>query len=92
MQNQEQAVVFDEERASTYDKSAAKIAPLRDTLNLLTRLILSDLPADARILCVGVGTGLELIYLAHEFPQWRFTAVEPARVSASQSLLTSGLV
>jgi tRNA (cmo5U34)-methyltransferase len=78
MTNQEQAVVFDEERASTYDQRAAKIAPLRDTLHLLTRLILSELPADARILCVGVGTGLELIYLAQEFPQWQFTAIEPA--------------
>ena len=78
MKNQEQAVVFDEERASTYDKRAAKIAPLRDALHLLTRLILSELPVDARILCVGVGTGLELIYLAQEFPQWQFVAVEPA--------------
>lgn len=78
MQNQEPAITFDEERASTYDTRAAKIAPLRDTLNLLTRLILSELPTNARVLCVGVGTGLELIYLAQEFPQWRFTAVEPA--------------
>ena len=78
MQNQEQAVVFDEQRATTYDERAAKIAPLRDTLHLLIRLILSELPTDARILCVGVGTGLELIYLAREFPQWQFTAVEPA--------------
>ena len=78
MQNQEPAIVFDEERASTYDTRAAKVAPLRDALHLLTRLILSELSADARILCVGVGTGLELIYLAQEFPQWQFTAVEPA--------------
>ncbi|KAB8330030.1 methyltransferase domain-containing protein [Scytonema tolypothrichoides VB-61278] len=78
MQNQKQTVVFNEERASTYDERAAKVAPLRDTLHLLTRLILCELPFDARILCVGVGTGLELIYLAREFPQWQFTAVEPA--------------
>lgn len=78
MQNQEPAIVFDEERASTYDTRAAKVAPLRDVLHLLTRLILSELPANAQILCVGVGTGLELIYLAQEFPQWQFTAVEPA--------------
>lgn len=78
MKNREQTVVFDEARASTYDKGMAKVAPLRDALHLLTRLILSELPDDARILCVGVGTGSELIYLAQEFPQWQFTAVEPA--------------
>jgi tRNA (cmo5U34)-methyltransferase len=54
------------------------VAPLRDALHLCISLILSELPVDANILCVGVGTGLELIYLAENFPQWRFTAVEPA--------------
>jgi tRNA (cmo5U34)-methyltransferase len=78
MPNPELSVVFDKEQASTYDTRAAKIAPLRDALHLSIRLVLSELPADARILCVGVGTGLELIYLAQEFPQWQFTAVEPA--------------
>ncbi len=78
MQNQESATIFDKERASTYDARAVKVAPLRDALHLLTRLILSELPAEARILCVGVGTGLELIYLAQEFPRWQFTAIEPA--------------
>lgn len=78
MQNQKPAIIFDKERASTYDTRAAKVAPLRDALHLLTRLILSELSAEARILCVGVGTGLELIYLAQEFPQWQFTAIEPA--------------
>jgi len=51
---------------------------MRDALHLLIRVILSELPTDAHILCVGVGTGSELIYLAQNFPQWRFTAVEPA--------------
>jgi tRNA (cmo5U34)-methyltransferase len=78
MQNQEPAIVFDKERASSYDTQYAKLAPLRDALNLLVRLILSDLPADARVLCVGVGTGAELLDLARTFPQWRFTALEPA--------------
>ena len=76
--NPDSKVVFDEDRASTYDQRAARIAPLRDALHLLTRLQLSGLRADARILCVGVGTGLELIYLAREFPLWQFVAVEPA--------------
>ncbi len=77
MQNQS-SIIFDQERASSYDKRYAKLAPLRDALHLLIQLVLSELPADARILCVGVGTGSELIYLAQKFPQWQFTAVEPA--------------
>jgi len=76
--NPDSKVAFDEDRAATYDQRAARIAPLRDALHLLTRLLLSELRADARILCVGVGTGLELIYIAQEFPHWQFVAVEPA--------------
>ena len=78
MQNQKSSIVFDQERASSYDKRFAKLAPLRDALHLLISLVLSELPADAKILCVGAGTGLELIDLAKTFPQWQFTAIEPA--------------
>lgn len=78
MKNQESAIVFDQKTASSYDKRWAKLAPIRDSLDLFIRAILSELPADARILCVGVGTGSELIALAQAFPQWQFTAVEPA--------------
>lgn len=77
MQNQS-SIIFDQERASSYDKRFAKLAPLNNALYLLIHLVLSELPADARILCVGVGTGSELINLAQKFPQWQFTAVEPA--------------
>ena len=78
MQNQESSVVFDQKHASSYDKQFAKLAPIRDALDLLIRMVLSELPTDARILCIGVGTGKELIDLAQAFPQWQFTAVEPA--------------
>jgi tRNA (cmo5U34)-methyltransferase len=78
MQNQQSSIVFDQERASSYDERFAKIAPIRDALHLLTRVLLSDLPEDARILCIGAGTGAELINLAQAFPRWQFTAVEPA--------------
>ena len=78
MQNQESPVVFDQKHASSYDQQFAKLAPIRDALDLLIRMVLSELPTDARILCIGVGTGKELIDLAQAFPQWQFTAVEPA--------------
>ena len=69
---------FDEQSASTYDRQWAKLAPLRDALHLLVGALLCELPADARILCVGAGTGSEILYLAQRFPQWSFTAVEPS--------------
>jgi tRNA (cmo5U34)-methyltransferase len=78
MQNQKTLIVFDEERAASYDQGNAKFAPINGALHFLIRVVLSDLPANAQILCVGVGTGLELLYLAQAFPKWQFTAVEPA--------------
>ncbi len=77
-QDQKSPVIFDKERASSYDDRFAKLAPMRDALHLLMHLVLSELPANAHILCVGVGTGAELLDLARAFPQWQFTAVEPA--------------
>ena len=78
MQRQDPSVIFDQKHASEYDKRFAKLAPMRDALHLLISAVLADLPAEARILCVGAGTGSELIYLAQKFPRWRFTAVEPS--------------
>ncbi len=78
MANQEPAIVFDRQMAASYDKGNAVFAPMRDALNFLMRTVLSELPSDAQILCVGVGTGSEVIDIAQAFPQWRFTLVEPA--------------
>lgn len=41
-------------------------------------MVLAELPADARVLCVGAGTGTEILQLAKRFPGFRFTAVEPS--------------
>lgn len=78
MQQQDPSVFFDEAHAASYDERNAKLAPLREALDLLVKVILSDQPAEARVLCVGAGTGAELIDLAVRFPRWRFTAVEPS--------------
>lgn len=77
MQQEELTATFDQQAAS-YDDQWKKLAPVRDALHLLMRAIFSGLPVDAHVLCVGAGTGAELIYLANEFPQWRFTVVEPS--------------
>jgi tRNA (cmo5U34)-methyltransferase len=80
MQNQQSAMMpFDNHKAAaSYDEKAAGLASSREALFSLMCLIFAELPAEARILCVGVGTGTEMIALAQAFPQCHFTAVEPA--------------
>ena len=70
--------LFDQQ-ASGYDDRWAKTAPIRDALHLLLAAVFADLPVNARVLCVGAGTGEELVYLADRFPHWTFTAVDPSR-------------
>jgi len=77
MQKEELKAVFDQQ-ASSYDKQWERMSPIRNCLHFLLDAVLANLPKDARILCVGVGTGAELTYLAHKFPSWRFTAVDPS--------------
>ncbi|MCC5883068.1 MAG: class I SAM-dependent methyltransferase [Halomonas sp.] len=77
MHQDEIKALFDQQ-ASSYDAQWAKTAPIRHCLHLLLGSLFAELPADAQILCVGVGTGDELLYLASKHPGWRFTAVEPS--------------
>ena len=67
-----------ENLAGGYTDRWAAVAAMKDALHLCMRLVLSGLPTEARVLCVGVGDGAELLYLADAFPQWRFTALEPS--------------
>ena len=71
-------VFFNKEQAANYDGRFRKLAPMQDALHLLTSAVLAELPEEARILCVGAGTGAEIMALAERFPGWHFTAVEPA--------------
>ena len=78
MPRQEPPTAFGQAHAATYDQRFAKLAAMRDALHLLTAAVFADLAVDSRILCVGAGTGHELIYLAQKFPKWRFAVVEPS--------------
>lgn len=69
---------FDQQQAANYETRWAPIMALRESLHLQMRLILHGLPAAARVLCVGAGTGAEVLALARAFPGWRFTAVDPS--------------
>lgn len=77
MRDEELKALFDQQAAS-YDKQWEKTAPIREALHFLLESVFAGLPADARILCVGAGTGAEVAHLARRFPGWRFTVVEPS--------------
>ena len=69
---------FNQELAERYDERNQKLARISDSLHFLIKLVLESVPARARILCVGAGTGAEILSLATAFPGWSFVAVEPS--------------
>lgn len=77
MDGDEIRALFDQQAAG-YDERWAKTAPIRDALYFLLEAVLADLPDDARILCVGAGTGEEIDHFAKRRPGWTFVAVEPS--------------
>ena len=76
--NQEELNALFNKQASTYETQHTKLAPIHGGLYFQLEWIFSELPRSAHILCVGLGIGAELSYLANRFPNWRFTAVEPS--------------
>ena len=76
--NQDEIKSLFDQQAAGYDAQWAKTQPVRDCLHLLLESTLAELPSEANILCVGVGTGAELARLAKKRPEWRFTAVDPS--------------
>ncbi|EDY85040.1 Methyltransferase domain family [Verrucomicrobiia bacterium DG1235] len=82
MRNNQTSNSFDKQQADSYDSRWKTLAPFNESLHLQLALVLSELPEHARILCVGAGTGAELLALAKRYPKWRFLAVDP-----SQSML-----
>lgn len=69
---------FNQQAAQSYDERNRKLSPIGDCMHFLIQLVLSDLPSRSRILCIGAGTGAEILSLAKAFPDWSFTGVEPS--------------
>ena len=69
---------FNSDASRSYDEKNRRLAPIADGLHFLARLALKDLPQGARALCVGVGTGAEILSLSQACPGWRFTGVDPS--------------
>jgi tRNA (cmo5U34)-methyltransferase len=76
--NQEELKAIFDKQAFGYEEQQKKLAPVHEGLYFQLEWILSELPETASILCVGLGAGAELSYLAKRFPHWKFTAVEPS--------------
>jgi len=77
MQQHELVALFDQQAAG-YDTQWTRMAPIRESLHFLLETVFADLPEEARLLCVGAGTGAEISHLARRFPRWRFMALDPA--------------
>jgi tRNA (cmo5U34)-methyltransferase len=69
---------FTQDASRAYDEKNSRLAPIADGMHFLTRLVLKALPAGSRILCVGVGTGADILALSEEYPQWSFVGVDPS--------------
>lgn len=69
MHQEEVKALFDQQ-AATYDTQWENTASIPSCLHFLLESMFAELPAEARILCVGVGTGAELVHLAQMNPRW----------------------
>lgn len=75
----EPEIKFDKDMSSSYDEHNKRLSKISDCLHFLSRLTLSDLPETARILCVGIGTGADILALSEAQPGWSFVGVDPSQ-------------
>lgn len=69
---------FNEALSKTYDEKNSRLAPIAENMHFLIRLVLQGFPEHARVLCVGVGTGAEIMSLSKAYPHWAFVGVDPS--------------
>lgn len=81
--------MFDRIPTEDYDRFNDNLRPISDNLHFLTRLVLHKLPTHAHVLCVGVGTGADILAMARHQPHWTFTGIDPsvAMLKACESRL-----
>jgi len=72
--------IFDDAFAERYDDQTTGIESLHDALHLGMQVAFARRAGDEplRVLCVGAGTGSEIVALANNLTDAHFTAVEPA--------------
>jgi tRNA (cmo5U34)-methyltransferase len=64
--------------ARSYDERNRNLAHIADCMHFLIGLALRDLPTTSHVLCMGTGTGAEILSLAKAFPHWTFTGLDPS--------------
>ena len=73
------AEFFGKEVARVYDDRNQSFSPIRDCMLFLIDLVCKNVKPNARVLCIGVGTGTEIIFLANKYHDWTFVAVDPSQ-------------
>ncbi|QNQ08349.1 class I SAM-dependent methyltransferase [Sphingomonas alpina] len=69
----------DPEAVSNYAEGPRRVVPGLEALHRMTAILLAErVPADARVLVLGAGGGMELQVLAQAHPGWTFVGVDPA--------------
>jgi tRNA (cmo5U34)-methyltransferase len=70
---------LDRERVARYAEGPPRFMPGMEAVHRMTSILLAEhAPADAHVLVLGAGGGLELKALAGAQPGWHFTGVDPA--------------
>lgn len=62
----------------------------QDMLRMAAMLLSEDAPADAKVLVVGAGGGIELKHFAEAQEGWRFTGVDPSAEMLAVARITLG--
>ena len=76
---------------SHYAENARRTVPGVDAVHRMASILLAEhAPADARMLVLGAGGGLELKVFAEDHPEWTFDGVDPAEAMLDLARSTLG--
>lgn len=71
--------IFEEMGAENYDNFNSHFRTAKENLHFLNTLIFKNIPEKSNVLCIGVGTGEEIISLAQSYPNWNFVGIDPSK-------------
>lgn len=81
----------DPEAVARYAEGPPRFVPGFEDLHRMVGILLAEqMPTSGRVLVLGAGGGLELRYLAENFPDWTFEGVDPSRQMLQLAVQTLG--